>query len=435
VTAVAIERVDRAIAAIDAEVGTVVDAVLHDPRLQELEAAWRGLAYVVDRIDPNENVEVVVWSYSKEELSEDVGAESDVTRTRFFRTVYTAEYGQHGGKPYGALFVNWSASSAPAELELLRRLAAVAAMAHAPVLLAASPQLLGTKSFAELQTMTHPEGAFEGAGSERWTGFRKTEDSRYVGVLLPRVLLRVPHAERNLRGGVANRFVYDEGVRSAADLLWGSPIFAFAVRMADSFARFRSFTAIVGPSDRPPVLDSHPALGPSHAKPAVEVMVSRRLEQSLSELGFIPLTWDPVGVALGFPSASSVQLPQRFGSTEGGAAATLSHLLGTRLPHLLLACRFAHYLKVLERERIGRDRERAEIEAELNAWIKQYVVVANNAPPETRLKYPLRDARVTVSEMAGSPGIHRLQVQLQPHVRYMRQAFTLSVDGRLEARS
>jgi type VI secretion system protein ImpC len=428
---IAPERIDRAIAAIDREVASIVDGVLHEPRFQELEAAWRGLAYVVERVDPTENVEVAVWSYSTEEMAEDIGAESDVTRTRFFRWVYTAEYGSHGGKPYGAVFANWSASSAPTDVELLRKLASVAAMAHAPLLLAASPDLLRVKSFSELQSMTHPAGAFEGPGSERWTSFRQSEDSRYVGILLPRVLLRLPHKEMTWG---ASRFVYDERVRSAGDLLWGSPIFAFAVRMAGSFARYRSYGAVVGTGDLPPLFDHPPALGRSHVKPPVEVMLSRRLEQSLSELGFIPLTWDPVTGALRFATANSTQLPRAYGSTEGGAAATLSHLLGTRLPHLLLACRFAHYLKVLERERIGRHRERGEIEGDLNEWIKQYVVVADAVPPEVRLKYPLRNARVTVSEVDGSPGIHRMRVQLQPHLRYMRQAFTLSVDGRLEAR-
>ncbi|MGH7297336.1 MAG: type VI secretion system contractile sheath large subunit [Polyangiaceae bacterium] len=425
-----LERIDRAIAAIDREVAAVVDAVLHEPRFQELEAAWRGVAHVVERVDPTENIEVAVWSYSKEEMAEDFG-ESDVTRTRFFRWVYTAEYGSHGGKPYGAVFANWSASSTSADVELLGRLASVAAMAHAPLLLAASPELLRVKSFSELQVMTHPEGAFEGPGSERWTSFRRTEDSRYVGLLLPRVLMRVPY--RELGGGVS-RFVYDERALSARDCLWGSPIFAFAVRMAGSFASYRSYGALVGTGDLPPLFDHHQALGPDHVKPPVEVMLSRRLEQSLGELGFVPLTWDPVTGGLRFPTASSAQLPRSYGSTEGGAGATMNYLLGTRLPNLLLACRFAHYLKVLERERLGSHRERAEIEAELNAWVKEYVVVADSVPPEVRLKYPLRNARVTVSEVEGSPGIHRMRVQLQPHLRYMRQAVTLSVDGRLEAR-
>jgi type VI secretion system protein ImpC len=430
--AVRTERVDRAIAALDREMAAAVDAVLHDPRYQALEAAWRGLAYVVERIDAGENIEVVVWSYSKEEMAEDFGAESDVTRTRYFRWVYTAEYGQHGGKPYGAVFADWSASPAPADVALLSQLASVAAMAHAPLLLAACPELLRLRSFAELQAMTHPEGAFERPGAERWASFRRSEDSRYVGILLPRVLLRLPY--RDLTWG-ASRFVYDEQTPRREDFLWGSPIFAFAVRMAGSFAAVRSYGAIVAEGDRPPLLDHHPALGPGHHKPPVEVMLSRRLEQSLSELGLIPLAWDPVHEVLRVHSASSVQVPRAFGSGEGGPAATVSHLLGTRLPYLLLACRFAHYLKVLERERIGSHRERAEVEHELNRWIRDYVVIADSAPPDIRLKYPLRNARVTVSDIDGSPGLYRMQVQLQPHLRYMRQAFTLHVDGRLEARS
>ena len=431
-TGVSTERVDRAISAIDHELAGIVDAVLHDPKFQELEAAWRGLAYVVERVDSSENIEVTIWSYSKEEATEDFGGESDVTRTRFFRYVYTEEYGQHGGKPYTAVFANWEASPAHADVELLGRLASVAAMAHAPLLLAASPQLLRVRSFAELQSMTHPEGAFDGPGSERWASFRRSEDSRYVGVLLPRVLLRLPHRELN---GSASRFVYDERALRTADFLWGSPIFAFALRIADSFTRYRSFAGILGADDdAPPLFDSHPALGPSHVKPPVEIMLSRRLEQSLSDLGLIPLTWDPVRTTLRFTSACSVQLPKTFGSGDGGAAATLSHLLGTRLPHLLLVSRFAHYLKVLERENLGAHRERVDIERDLNAWISQYVVVMDSAPAATRLKYPLRNARVTVTEIEGSPGIHRMEVKLQPHLRYMRQAFTLSVDGRLEAR-
>jgi type VI secretion system protein ImpC len=431
-TAVSTERVDRAISAIDQELAGIVDAVLHDPKFQQLEAAWRGLAYVVERVDSTENIEVTIWSYSKEEATEDFGNESDVTRTRFFRYVYTEEYGQHGGKPYAAVFANWEASPAHADVELLGRLASVAAMAHAPLLLAASPQLLRVRSFAELQSMTHPEGAFDGPGSERWASFRASEDSRYVGVLLPRVLLRLPHREMN---GSANRFVYDERSLRTAHFLWGSPIFAFALRIADSFTRYRSFAGILGADDdAPPLFDSHPALGPSHVKPPVEIMLSRRLEQSLSDLGLIPLTWDPVRTTLRFTSACSVQLPKTFGSGDGGAAATLSHLLGTRLPHLLLVSRFAHYLKVLERENLGAHRERVDIERDLNAWLSQYVVVMDSAPAATRLKYPLRNARVTVTEIEGSPGIHRMEVKLQPHLRYMRQAFTLSVDGRLEAR-
>jgi type VI secretion system protein ImpC len=429
---VSLERVDRAIARLDAQIAGMVDAVAHDERFQALEAAWRGLAFVVDRVAFEENIEVLVWSYSKEELEADFGDHADVTHTRFFRTVYTAEYGQHGGRPYGAIFADMRASGDPAETDLLGRIASVAAMAHAPVLLAAGPELLGVRAFSDLQAMTHPEATLDRPGSERWSSFRKTEDSRYIGVLLPRLLLRLPYREWAQGTG---RFVYDERITGSEDYLWGSPIFAFAVRMADSFARYRSYAGVLGTfDDRPAVLDSHPALGPGHAKPPVEVVLSRRLEQSLSELGFIPLTWDPVRVTLRFTTASSVQAPRSYGSSEGGPAATLSHLLGTRLPYLLLASRFAHYLKLLERERLGGHRETVEIERDLNAWLSQYVVVMDSPSPATRLKYPLRNARVNVTHLEGSAGMHRMEVLIQPHLRYMRQVFTLSVAGRIEAR-
>jgi type VI secretion system protein ImpC len=428
--AVSSERIDRAIAALDAEIAGIVDGVLHDEAFQALEAAWRGLAYVVDRVDFHENTEIAVWSYSKKELEDDFADHVDVTETRFFGAVYTAEYGQHGGRPYGVLLANWSASSSPPDVELLRRVASVAAMAHAPVLLAASPELLGVHDFSELPAMTHPEAAFEPPGGTRWASFRAIEDSRYVGILFPRMLLRLPYRDEG-----SERFVYEERVDGARDYLWGSPIFAFAVRMADSFARYRSYAGILGTvDDRPAVLDTHPAVGSAHPKPPVEVVLSRRLEQAFSELGFIPLTWDPIRATLRFTTANSVQTPRSYGLTDGGASATLSHLLGTRLPYLLLASRFAHYLKVLERERIGIHRDSGEIERELGEWLSRYVVVMDSPSPATRLKYPLRNARVKVTDVEGSAGVHRMEVLIQPHLRYMRQAFTLSVAGRLEAR-
>ena len=138
--------------------------------------------------------------------------------------------------------------------------------------------------------------------------------------------------------------------------------------------------------------------------------------------------------SLRFTTANSVQIPRTFGSNEGGQSATLSHLLGTRLPYLLLASRFAHYLKVLERERLGEHRQSAEIEHELNEWLARYVVVMDSPSPATRLKYPLRNAKVTVTDVEGSAGMHRMEVLIQPHVRFMGQAFALAVAGRLDAR-
>jgi type VI secretion system protein ImpC len=429
---VTIERIDALVAYLDSQIAAGVDALIHHPSFQELEAAWRGLAFVVDRVAPEANIELAVWSLSKPELQEDFEEAVDVTASRAYRTIYTAEYGQFGGRPYGAVFVNAAFSGSAQDVALLRRLAAVGAMAHAPVFVGADPKLLRVERFADLAMATELAATFEDPTAATWNAFRAAEDSRYVGVLLPRLLLRRAYRESDES---ATRFVYDERIRNAEDRLWGSPTFAFAVRIADSFARTRAYAHVLGTfEDRPPVRDEHPALGPMHAKPPVEVLLSRRLEQTLSELGFIPLTSDPVGSTLRFTTANSAQRPREFGSAEGGEVATLNFLLGARIPYLLLACRFAHYLKVLERERIGAHRTREEIERELNDWLAQYVVVMDNASATTRLKYPLRNARVTVTAVDGNADLYRMEVFVVPHMKYMRQAFTLSVAGRLETR-
>ncbi len=430
--AVPTERIDRLIAELDGRIATVVDAVLHHPDFKALEAAWRGLAFVVDRVAFDENVKVDVWDCSKQDLERDLKENADITYTRLFRTVYSAEYGQFGGQPYGAIFASFGVAGSAADVGLLRRLAGVAAMAHAPLFVSAEPALLRLTSFSDLPFMTNLPAVFEEPRMIAWNSLRDSEDSRYIGVLLPRMLLRLPHREAS---GSTTAFVYDERVQGPNDYLWGSPTFAFAVRLADSFARSRTYTGVLGTfDDDPPVRDFHPALGPSYAKPPVEVVLSRGLEQGLTELGFIPLTCDLHRSTLRFTTASSLQRPKSFGSSEGGEAATLNFLLGSRLPYLLLASRFAHYLKVIERERVGAHRSRAEIERELNEWLTQYVVVMDSASVATRMKYPLRNARVSLRDIDGDAGWYGMDVLIQPHIKYMRQAMVLSVSGRLEAR-
>ncbi|HWL86127.1 MAG TPA: type VI secretion system contractile sheath large subunit, partial [Polyangiaceae bacterium] len=245
-------------------------------------------------------------------------------------------------------------------------------------------------------------------------------------------LLRLPYRDGP---GAAGSFVYDESVDGNADMLWGSPVFAFAVRLGDSFARYRTATGLLGTfDDQPPVLDSHPTLGEDYDKPPVEVLLSRRMEHGLSELGLIPLTCDFIAHTLRFTTASSLQIPKTFGRHEGGEAATMNHLLGTRLPHLLMVSRFAHYLKVLERERIGGHRTRDEVERELNEWLSEYVNQMPNPSLITRLRFPLRAARVRTSDVEGAAGWYRMDIIIQPHLRYMGQAFTLSVAGRIDSR-
>jgi type VI secretion system protein ImpC len=422
--------IDRMIAAIDRRVSAVVDEVLHHPSFQSLEANWRGLAFVVESVASDQNISLSVCSARASELGWDLEETSDITKSWLFRTVYSAEYGQFGGKPYAALFFDAAISQTPKDVALLRKLAAVAAMAHAPAFLSADPSLLLLRSFSEIAFASSLGDGFEGASSTEWNAFRESEDSRYVGVILPRMLLRSPHRDLT---EPASTFVYDENVDSLDALLWGSPVFAFAARMADSFAKFRSYVGLTGEIDGR-VLEYHPALGNGLSKIPVEVILSGRIEQQLGELGFIPLGCDPIEGTLRLTQASSLQKPRSFGTSEAGARAGLNFMLGTRLPYILLASRFAHYLKVIERERIGANRTRLELEQELNAWLLQFVVAQDSASPSTRLRYPLRGGRVRLQDVEGDPGWYRMEVLLSPHMKYMGHSLAISLVGKVEAR-
>jgi type VI secretion system protein ImpC len=428
-----VAQVDEVIALLDTRIGSIVDEVLHHPKYQALEAVWRGLAHVVHRVAFDQNIRVEICHCPQADLRDDLSESPELTRSWLFRTVYTAEYGQFGGMPYGALFLDFAITASPQDVAMLRRLAAVAAMAHAPAFLTAHPSLFHLASFDDLPFATDLASAFEGASGIGWNSLSASEDSRYVGVLLPRMLLRLPHREAT---NPSTHFVYDECVTGSPDMLWGSPIFAFAVRLADVFAAHRSYLGMLDDAvgDDPPVLEMHPTLEADAPKPAVEVILSARIEHELAALGFIPLGYDAIRSKFRFHSAPSLQRPRGFGLSEGGEAATLNFLLGTRFPYSLLASRFAHYLKVIERERVGATLTRAETERELNEWLRQFVVALDGASASVRLKYPLRAARVRLADVEGQAGWYRMEVLLQPHIKYLGQAVVLSVAGRIETR-
>ena len=425
-------RIDRLIAKLDESIGRQVEAILHHPDFQALESAWRGLKFVVDRVDFNEGVRLELWNYSKEELQSDLEDNPDRTKSRFYRIVYSEEYGQHGGEPYTAIFARFSVSSSPQDLALLRGMAAVAAMAHAPVFLDADPSLFGISTFEELTAMTDLRAVFESPRLAAWNGFREADDSRYVGVLLPRMLLRLPYRDADES---AENFIYNERIERTSDHLWGSATYAFSVRLADSHARYRTAMGVIGTfNDEPPVRDWHPAMNPDACKPPVDVMLSRRIEVALAELGFISLTCDPVDGALRFSSANSLQKPKTFGSLDGGEQATLNYFLGTQIPYLLFISLFAHFIKIIQREHLGGHHTAEEMQNDLTNWLLQFVNRAENPPASMRLRFPLRGAKVEVREIDGQPGWYPMNLFVLPHMRYKGAEFELSVPGRLDRR-
>jgi type VI secretion system protein ImpC len=433
------EKIDRAfvdamIAELDTKISKQVDQILHHPDFQQLESAWRGLKFAVDRTDFRENIKVELLNCSKEDLLTDFEDAPEITKSGLYKIVYSSEYGQFGGKPYGAILSNYEVGPGPQDITLLQKVAAVGAMAHAPFFAAAGPQFFGMKDFLSLPNLKDLDALFEGPQYTKWRSFRESEDSRYVGLLCPKFLLRLPYGPTTTP---VKMFNYQETVEGNHEAyLWGNCTFAFATRLADSFAKYRWCPNIIGPQaggtvDNLP-LHQYTAMGAEQLKIPTEVLLSERREFELSEQGFIALTYRKDSDNAAFFSANSVQKPKMFGQSAEGKEAELNYKLGTQLPYLFVACRIAHYLKVIQREQIGTAKERGDLESELNEWIRQYVADMESPTPAVRGKRPLRQAQIKVSDVPGDAGWYKIDMKVRPHFKYMGAFFTLSLVGKLD---
>jgi type VI secretion system protein ImpC len=433
------ETIDRAfvdllIAEIDGRMSAQINEILHHPTFQKLEAAWRGLKFLVDHTDFRENTRVEMLNCSKEDLLADFEDTPEVVKSGLYKLVYSAEFGQFGGKPVGAILSNYDFGPGPQDILLLQKTAAVATMAHAPFLAAASPRFFGLESYLNIPNLKDLHALFEGPQYIKYNAFRDTEDARYVGLLLPRFLLRLPYGA----GTVPVRaFNYEEDVVGQHEAyLWGNPTFAFGTRLGESFARYRWLPNIVGPASggtvEGMVLHEYEAMGHLQTKIPTEIMLTERREFELSEEGFIGFTYLKDSDNACFFSANSAQRPKTFGISEEGRAAEMNHKLGTQLPYMFIICRLSHYIKVIQREQIGTWKERVDMEKELNDWIMQYVSDMVVASAAVRARRPLRQARIIVSDVEGASGWYRVDLAVRPHFKYMGAYFTLNLVGKLD---
>ena len=433
------ERIDKAlvdamIAEIDQKLSRQIDAIIHHPDFQRLESAWRGLKFVIDRVNFRENIKVELLNVSKEDLLMDFEDTPEIPKSGMYKTVYSAEYGQFGGRPYGLIVGNYEFGPGPQDVALLQNCAAVAAMSHAPFISAAGPKFFGLDDYLTLPNMKDLKAVFEGPQYTKWQSFRESEDSRYVGLVMPRFLLRLPYGNNTIP---CKGFNYEEEVVGEhQDYLWGNASFAFATRVADSFAKFRWCPNIIGPQAGGSVEDlplhQYEAMGEIQTKCPTEIMLTERREFELSEEGFIGLTYRKDSDNACFFSANSAQKPKYFGQSEEGRAAELNYRLGTQLPYLFITCRLAHYIKVLQREQIGSWKERADLERELNKWINQFVADQDVISAAIRGRRPLRKAQITVENVPGHAGWYKVDMKVRPHFKYMGAFFTLGLVGKLD---
>ena len=426
--------VDRMIAAVDAKLSEQLNEVMHAPGFQKMEGTWRSLKFVIDRADFRQNVKIELLQVQKDELLQDFEDSPEIVQSGLYKQVYVDEYGQFGGQPFASVITGYTYGPGPQDVKLMQNLASVGAMAHAPVIGSASPEFFGVERFEELPNLKDLKAIFEGPKYAKWNSFRESDDSRNFALAMPRFLLRLPYGQETVP---VKAFAFEEKTAAdTANYLWGQAAYAFSSRLNDSFAKYRWAANIIGPQSGGAVEDlplhHFEAMGQTETKIPTEVLVSDRREYELAEQGFMALTMRKGSDNAAFFSANSVQKPKYFGNTTEGKTAELNYKLGTQLPYMFVVNRFAHYIKVLQRENIGSWKTATELQQELGTWIRQYVSDQDNPSPEVRSRRPLRKANIEVSDVEGEPGWYRVSMALQPHFKYMGADFTLSLVGKLD---
>lgn len=428
------ELIDAYIAEIDQKLSAQVDEILHHPDIQKLESSWRSLKFLVDQTNFRENIKIDIMNVSKDELLEDFENAPEIPKSGLYQHIYTAEFGQAGGEPFGAMIANYEFGPGPRDIALLQKVAAVSAMAHCPFIAATSPEMFGIDDFQQLPKVKDLQSVFEGPQYTKWNSFRDSPDSRYVALTMPRFLLRHPY---DPAANPVKAFNYEEKVTDDhKKYLWGNAAFAFATRLTAAFADTRWTMNCTGPQAggmvENLVLHQYKTLEGIETKIPTEVMISDRREFELAESGFIGLTMYKNTDKACFFSANSVQKPKTFPDTEEGRASATNYKLGTRLPYMMMIARLAHYLKVIQRDNLQTWQSPTKMQTELNDWMRQYAADMDSPTAEVANRRPIRKFAIKVEEVPGEVGFYKVDMQVMPHIKFEGANFTLSLVGKLD---
>ncbi|WP_266171042.1 type VI secretion system contractile sheath large subunit [Dyella subtropica] len=410
--------IDERAGGIDMQIGLQLDAIMHAPKFQELEATWRGLYYLVSRTETGRLMKLRVYNASMDDLRKELEKAADFDQSCIFKMIYEAEFGTYGGSPYSLLVGGYEFDHSPNHMSLLGKMTQVAASAHAPFIAAASPGLFGLDGFDKLAKPRDLGQLFESPELAQWTEFRGSEDSRYVALTLPHALMRLPYGKdsRPAEGVKYEETVTGDNGPEHKNFLWGNASYVLAERVTHAFALYHWTAAIRGVEggglvDGLPVYTYRDDADMVNMICPTEVSITDRREKELNDLGFIALcNCKGTGQAAFFGGQTANQ-PRQYITDEANANAKLSGML----PYILAASRFAHYIKVIMRKKIGAFLTRGNIEGYLNTWIAQYVLLDDNASQEVKASYPLRAALISVTDVPGSPGAYKATVFIKPH--------------------
>jgi len=419
------QRLSSDIATLDDLLTEQVNAILHHPQFQQLEASWRGLRYLIDQCGADEGINLRVLNLSWKELTGDLNRAIDFDQSQFFNKIYNEEFGSPGGEPFGVIIGDYEIRHRVTpdhpfnDLEALEALSHISAAAFAPMLMGVHPSLFGLDRFSELGMPLNLPRTFQQAEYLKWRAFRDTEDARFLGLVLPRVLMRLPYEDEGMHTESFRFYEQVEGADSS-HYLWGNAVYALGAVLARAFSQSGWLANIQGVERGVETGGLATGLA-QHSfntdasglvrKYSTDVLITDTDEKELGELGVIPLCACKDTDWCAFYGSSSVQKPKVYDEMP----ATVNARLSSMLQYMFCVSRFAHYLKVIGRDRIGSFATAQECEAFLQRWLHNYTIDADDASLLSKARPPLREGRIEVREKPGKPGSYYCVMHLRPH--------------------
>ncbi|MFX1675673.1 type VI secretion system contractile sheath large subunit [Paraburkholderia sp. A2WS-5] len=420
--------IESLIAQIDQKLTDQVNLIIHTEAFQKVESAWRGLHYLVNNTETDETLKIRVMNISKNELHKTLKKYKGTAwdQSPLFKKLYEEEYGQFGGEPYGALVADYYFDNSGPDVDLLTQVAKVAAASHAPFITGADPSVMLMESWQELANPRDLTKIFQTPEHAAWRSLRESEDSRYIGLAMPRFLARAPYGAKT---NPVDEFAFEEDTAGADSkkYAWANAAYAMATNINRSFKQYGWCSRIRGIEsggavENLPVHSFPTDDGGVDMKCPTEIAISDRREAELAKNGFMPLVHKKNSDFAAFIGAQSLHKPAEYEDPDATANANLA----ARLPYLFACSRFAHYLKCIVRDKIGSFKEKDDMQRWLQNWILQYVDGdPAHSSEETKSRRPLAAAEVVIEEVEGNPGYYTSKFFLRPH--YQLEGLTVSL--------
>ncbi len=430
----AVDTVQALIAQLDLKLSEQVSEIMHHPDFQRMEGTWRGMYRLVTETETDSLLKIKVFNVSKKDLGKTLNKfpGSSFDQSPIFKRIYEEEYGTAGGHPFGAMIGDYYFDHSAKDLEVLKGMARVAASSHCPFISAAGPSLLGLENWQDLANPRDIKNILTTPDYAAWRSFRESEDSKYVGLTLPRYLARLPYGAESYP---TEEFAFEEDVSGAdsSKFVWSNAAYAMGTNITRAFKFYGWCSQIVGFQTGGLVEELPMHTFPSDdggidAKVPTEIAITDRREKELSDVGLMPLVFKKNTDQAAFIDAASVHKPPEFDEPE----ATKNARLGSKLTYLFATCRFAHYLKCMVRDKLGSHMERLELERWLHKWIMQYVLAnPEDHGEEQKALKPLADAKVEIEEDPENPGYYRSKFYLRPHYQLAGLSISLRLVSRI----